>query len=146
MQHLVPHGGLDIGPQRDVRADLSDPLASPSILLDCKYGVAATRRWAANNIQPLLDARHEQEFYTILPPPPNLEADKSDSDDSASADYATPGARRRRRICHKSKESEFSQVMPLERPWQWCGRGKRRQLNCIRVNWGCKGPKLVARE
>ena len=52
------------------------------------YGVAAIRRWAADNIQPLLDDCHEQEFRTILPVPP-----------------PSP------RIHRKSKESELSRAV-----------------------------------
>ena len=81
------------------------------------YGVAAIKRWAANNIRPLLDDRHEQEFRTILPvpPPPSLEADDDsdldDTTDTVDADDARPGAGRRRGIHHKFKESELSRAM-----------------------------------
>ena len=116
VQHLKPYEGLDLFPQRDVRADWSGPLAPPSILLDYVYGVAAIRRWAANDIQGMLNDRHQNEFRAISPlpsfsPPSSEASDAPDSDDTADGDYAPPGAGRRRGIHKKSKESELSHAM-----------------------------------
>ncbi|KAI0002169.1 hypothetical protein BJV74DRAFT_894451 [Russula compacta] len=120
MQHVTPLVGLDQVQQWDVLADWSSPLAPPSILLDYIYGVAIIKRWAINDFQ--VDCH--QATYSAIPPLPR----------------SYPSTH------HKSKESELSQAMetaflfsaffkgyPQGRPWQWCGRYKRRKLNCTHV-------------
>ena len=135
MQHIVPLDGWLSIPQWDVRADWSSPLAPPSILLDYVYGVAAVKRWAANDMKSTLKERYKAVFKKIPPlprsPPTSSDEDDVEPDDATDANYVTPGARRRYGTRHKSKQSELSQAMdvafqfsmffkgyPLGQPWQ----------------------------
>jgi len=117
LQHIIPPDGRLSIPQWDVRADWSSPLAPPSILLDYIYGVAAVKRWAANDMESTLEERHKAVFKKI-PPLPHSPLTSSDEDDvepdgATDADHVPPGARRRHGTRHKSKQSELSRAMDV---------------------------------
>ncbi|KAI0287668.1 hypothetical protein BC826DRAFT_741909 [Russula brevipes] len=110
MQHIVPVGGRVPVPEWDVAADWSGPLAPPSILLDFAYGIAVIKRWATDDLQGMLNDRHDERFTgipLIIRSDPaeegEGEGDIEPNDDPSDGDY------RRHRI--RSEESEFSRVM-----------------------------------
>jgi len=113
MQHIMPSSGLFPIPQVDAQPDWSGPLAPPSILLDYVYGVAAIKRWAANDVHQMLYERHKAAFSNI-PRPPRSPA-TSYEDDIESDDVADkpPGGGHRYGIHHKSKESGLCQAVDL---------------------------------
>jgi len=62
-------------PHADVLVDWSQPGAPLSLLLDFAYGIAVLKRWATDDVRPILKESYERTYSCLQPPPCPLPLD-----------------------------------------------------------------------
>ena len=103
----MPYDKTELFPitQRDVLVDWSGEDAPPNLLLDYVYGIVAIKRWAAPDIQNMLNSRHEMDYKNI----PKIFSSKSTDIESDSP--TDTGGEYKLSKGHESVDSERSRDM-----------------------------------